>query len=56
MKQPLPKIDQFTTDRPLVKDRIYLIQQGEQKRCCSVGSAIRMGLRGRWKIIKEFER
>lgn len=56
MKQPTPKTEPFSTDKPLVKDRIYQITNGTEKKCVSMGSAIRMGLKGRWNVLREFER
>lgn len=51
MKQP----EKFTTDQPLKSGHIYLIQQKEIKKVCTVGSAERMNLTGHWEVKKEFK-
>lgn len=54
MKQPQnPKA--FTTDRPILPDMIYLLQQDGVKKVGSAGSFERMKLEGEWKIMKCFE-
>lgn len=44
----------FKTDHPMKKGYIYLIQQKEVKKVCSVGSVERMNLTGTWKVVNEF--
>ena len=54
MNQP-KKSKPFSTDKPILPNMIYLIQQDNIKKVVSSGSLVRANLTGEWKVIKQFE-